>query len=120
MDPSSLEAFKARLDGAVSSLVYWEVSLPIVGGLERGDLKGPFQPNPFYVSMILNDGIELCRGGHESSAWHCPKRCSGCHMEADVTCPVCWGGREGHGSLLLVLTLLGHDALEAQSLYLYQ
>jgi len=23
------------------------------GGLERGDLKGPFQPKPFYDSMIL-------------------------------------------------------------------
>ena len=28
----SLEAFKARLDGAVSNLVRWEVSLPILGG----------------------------------------------------------------------------------------
>ena len=27
-----LEAFKARLDGALSNLVYWEVSLPIAGG----------------------------------------------------------------------------------------
>ena len=27
----SLEAFKARLDGAVSNLVCWEVSLPIAG-----------------------------------------------------------------------------------------
>ena len=29
---SSLEAFKARLDGAVSNLVWREVSLPIAGG----------------------------------------------------------------------------------------
>jgi len=26
--------FKARLDGALSNLVWWEVSLPIAGGLE--------------------------------------------------------------------------------------
>jgi len=31
VDAPSMEAFKARLDGAVSSLVWWEASLPIVG-----------------------------------------------------------------------------------------
>ena len=49
----SLEAFKARLDGAVSSLVSREVSLLIAGGLELSDLKGHFQPKPFYESIIL-------------------------------------------------------------------
>jgi len=34
----SLEVFKARLDGALSSLVYWKVSLPMAEGLELGDL----------------------------------------------------------------------------------
>jgi len=29
VDPFSLEAFKARLDGVVSNLVWWEASLPI-------------------------------------------------------------------------------------------
>jgi len=28
-----------------------EGSLPIAGGLELGDLKGPFQPPKFYDSM---------------------------------------------------------------------
>ena len=32
MDAPSLEAFKARPDGAVSNPVRWEVSLPILGG----------------------------------------------------------------------------------------
>ena len=32
VDAPFLEALKARLDGAVSTLVYWEVSLPIAGG----------------------------------------------------------------------------------------
>ena len=44
---ASLEAFEARLDGAVSNLVYWEVSLPIAVGLELDDLKDLFQPKPF-------------------------------------------------------------------------
>ena len=32
VDAPSLEAFKARLDGAVSNLVWWEVTLPTAGG----------------------------------------------------------------------------------------
>ena len=40
-DAPSLEAFKARLDGALSNLLYGVVSLP-VGGLELDDLKCPF------------------------------------------------------------------------------
>ena len=45
----SLEAFKARLDGALSNLVYSVLSLPIAGGL----LKFSFQLKPFYYSVIL-------------------------------------------------------------------
>ena len=44
----SLEVFKARLDGALSNLVWWKVSLPLAGGL---DLYGPFQPKTFYDSI---------------------------------------------------------------------
>ena len=29
------------------------VTLPIAGGLELEDLGGPFQPKPFYDSMII-------------------------------------------------------------------
>jgi len=29
----SLAVFKVRLDGALSNLVWWKVSLPMVGGL---------------------------------------------------------------------------------------
>jgi len=49
----SLAVSKARLDGALSNLVRWKVSLPMAGGLEPDDLQGPFQPKPFYDSMIL-------------------------------------------------------------------
>jgi len=38
VDAPSLEVFKARLDGALSNLVWWEVSLHMAGGLELGDL----------------------------------------------------------------------------------
>jgi len=47
------EVFKARLDGALSNLVWWKVSLLMAGGLELDALLGPFQPKPLYYSMIL-------------------------------------------------------------------
>jgi len=34
----SLEVFKARLDGALSNLVWWKTSLLMTGGLEPDDL----------------------------------------------------------------------------------
>jgi len=34
----SLAVFKTRLDGALSNLVWWKVSLPMAGGLEPDDL----------------------------------------------------------------------------------
>ena len=53
VDAPSLEAFKARLDVALGSLVCWLATLHIAGGLELDDHCGPFQPRPFYDSMIL-------------------------------------------------------------------
>ena len=47
----SLEVFKARWDGALSTLGWWKMSLLMAGGLEPGDLQGPFIPKPFYDSM---------------------------------------------------------------------
>jgi len=38
VDTLSLEAFKARMDRALSNLVWWKVSLPMAGGLEVDDL----------------------------------------------------------------------------------
>ena len=54
VDAPSLEAFKARLDVALGSLVCWLVTLHMAGGLKRDDLCGPFQPRPFYDSMNLS------------------------------------------------------------------
>ena len=51
--PGSLEAFKARLDVALCSLVKWLATLHIAGGLKLDDHCGPFEPRPFYDSMIL-------------------------------------------------------------------
>ena len=52
VDDPSLEAFKARLDVALGSLVWWLATLHIAGGLKLDDYCGPFQPRPFYDSMI--------------------------------------------------------------------
>jgi len=38
VDAPSLEAFKARLDVALGSLVYWLATLPAAGGLKQDDL----------------------------------------------------------------------------------
>ena len=50
----SLTGVKAKLDGALSNLVWWKMSLPTARGLEPDDLQGPFQPLPKYDSMILS------------------------------------------------------------------
>jgi len=43
------------------------VSLPTAGGLEVDDFKGPFQPTPFYDSVIqqtpAQPGSENMNGG---------------------------------------------------------
>ena len=51
VDAPSLQAFKARLDGALGSLVWWLETLHIAVGLKLDDHCGPLQPKPFYDSM---------------------------------------------------------------------
>ena len=60
VDAPSLEAFKARLDVALGSLVWWLATLHIAAGLKLNDHCSPFQPRPFYGydSMI---SIFSCR-----------------------------------------------------------
>ena len=53
VDAPSLAAFKARLDVALCSLVWWLATLHIAGGLKPDYHCGPFQPRPLYDSMIL-------------------------------------------------------------------
>ena len=53
VDAPSLEAFKARLDVALGRLVWWLVTLHIAGRLKWDDHCAPFQPRPFYDSMMV-------------------------------------------------------------------
>ena len=57
MDAPSPEVFRTRLDGALGTLgwsqVWSLVALPVAGELELDDPWGPFQPEPFYDSVIL-------------------------------------------------------------------
>jgi len=48
VDAPSLEAFKARLDVALGSLVWWLATLHIAGELKLDNHCGPFQPRPFH------------------------------------------------------------------------
>jgi len=63
VDAPSLEAFKARLDVALGSLVWWLVTQPVARGLKLDKLWGPFQPRPFYGSM------DFFHWNSESSTW---------------------------------------------------
>lgn len=50
VDAPSLEVLKARLDGALGSLVWWDVSLPMAGGWDWVVFKVPSNPKH---SLIL-------------------------------------------------------------------
>jgi len=50
VDAPSLAVFKARLDGALSNLVQWKMSLLMAGGWNRMKFKVPSNP---YHSVIL-------------------------------------------------------------------
>jgi len=52
VDVASLEAFKARLDVALGSLVWWLVTLHIAGGLKLDDHCGPIQPGHSMIRFI--------------------------------------------------------------------
>ena len=54
VDAPSLEAFKARLDVALGSLVCWLVTLHIAGGLKLDDHLALFNPGH---SMILCSSV---------------------------------------------------------------
>ena len=54
VDAPSLEAFEARLDVALGSLVWRLVTLHIAGGLKLDDHCGPFQPRPFCDTIFCD------------------------------------------------------------------
>lgn len=47
-----LQRFKARLDGALGTLVEWVAALLTAVGLEQNDLWGFLQPNSLYHSTV--------------------------------------------------------------------
>ena len=51
VDTPSLDAFKARLDVALGSLVWWLATLHTAARLKPDDHCVPFQPRPFYHSL---------------------------------------------------------------------
>ena len=53
VDAPSMEAFKARLDVALRSLVWWLVTLHIAGGLKLDDHCVLVHTRPLYDSVIL-------------------------------------------------------------------
>jgi len=80
VDAPSLEAFKARLDVALGSLVWWLATLHTAGGLKLHDHCGPFQPRPFYDPMIHSKLCMLTVISHLSSKCSC-KNCTYCSPE---------------------------------------
>jgi len=52
VDVPFLETFKARLDGALSHLLWLKMSLLTVRGLDYMTFKGAFQPKLFYDSKV--------------------------------------------------------------------
>ena len=62
VDALTLEVFKARLDGALSTLVWWEVSLPVAGGWNSMILKVSSNPNhsiPCVYDLGSKAGVKV-------------------------------------------------------------
>ena len=53
VDAPTPVAFKARLDVALGSLVWWLATMPVAEGLKLDDCCGPFQLRLFYDSMKM-------------------------------------------------------------------
>jgi len=85
----SLAVFKARLDGALSNLVWWKVSLPMAGGWNQMIFKVPSSP---YCSIILNPAGRCL---HHSSSDPSPMEARRWEMGVWWPFPGEWsGGRE--------------------------
>ena len=52
VDAPPLEAFEARLDASLGSLVWWLATLHVAEELKLNDHCGPFQSSSFYDSVI--------------------------------------------------------------------
>jgi len=58
-----------RLDVALGSLVWWLAALHVDGGLKLDDHCGPFQPRPFYDSVMLLHASKAASGRSELSTF---------------------------------------------------
>ena len=63
VDDPSLDIFKARLDVALGSLVWWLATLHIAEGLKLDNHCGPFQPRPFYDSVTMRASVYMYHQG---------------------------------------------------------
>ena len=61
VDARCLETFKARLDRALSNLVWLKMSLLMAGGLDEMTFKGLFQPKLSCESVKLRLCALFCR-----------------------------------------------------------
>jgi len=59
VDAPSLEAFKARLDVALGSPVWWLATLHTAGGLKLNYHCGPFQLRPFHDSITCSLHLQV-------------------------------------------------------------
>jgi len=66
VDAPSLEVFKARFDGALSSLVWWVAT---AGELELDGLSGPFQLKLLYHSVNHNYQTSVLKEPYTLSCW---------------------------------------------------
>jgi len=56
-----MEAFKARLDGILDSLIQWLATLLMAGALELDDPYGLLHHKSLYDSMTQTEGPSLTR-----------------------------------------------------------
>ena len=96
VDAPSLEAFKARLDVALGSLVWWLAPLPMAGGLKLHYHCGSFQPRPFYDSKAYKANTPSLYSLEPEGI------VSGC--EEHGACPHLLAGLAGHPRLPEALT----------------
>ena len=87
----------SRLDVALSSLVWWLAALHIAGELKLNDHCGPFQPRPFYDSLVVFQYRSSFAGANPSNAT----------FHFFYSFMSFWGGGVGKGKLPFSLCWMG-------------
>ena len=68
-DVPSLETSQARLDGALSNLIWVKMSLLVAGGLDQTASKGPFPPKAFCDAVTGKMGMTGCQTRMVERQW---------------------------------------------------